>query len=226
MIFWLWVKDREKKEVFPLQISKGWQERFMTGRIWSWAITEYKLMQSLTCHSPGKDAQTLQGSTHSLHTCFSHVAVTPCLSLWTGDIRLELLMLARPICSIHWGSCFLQGIFQHLEMCHEETGEHGKDSPATRPPVTGLLLLDWLLPGGCDYSEHSVLQPMFPLLSNMTNSFCSLLLWPVMTPLSTMKQKDPQKVCSKGSHTWDPDKLKWAAVSSKQRNSIQNNKVP
>lgn len=44
--------------------------------------------------------------------------------------------------------------------------------------------------------------------------------------LSNMKQKDPQKVCSKGSHTWDLDKLKWAAVSSKQRNSIQNNKAP
>lgn len=128
----------------------------MTGRIWSWGIIKYRLMQSLTRHSPGKDAQTLCGSTHSLHTCFSQVAVTPCLSLWTGDTRLELLMLAKPICSTHWGSCFLQDTFQHLEICHGETGGLGKDSPATRPLVAGVFLLDWMFPEGCEYSEHSV----------------------------------------------------------------------
>lgn len=89
----------------------------------------------------GRVSRVLWGSSHSLHTGFSHVAVTPCLSLCTGDTRLELLMLARPICSTHWGLCFLQGAFQHLEICHGETGGRGKDSPASHPPVTGVFLL-------------------------------------------------------------------------------------
>lgn len=99
-------------------------------------------MQSRTSHSPQKDAQTLSGSTHSLHMCFSHIAVTPCLSLWTGDTRLELLMLARPICSTHWGLCFLQGAFEHLDICRGGLEGMVRTVPQLVLPVTGVFLLD------------------------------------------------------------------------------------
>lgn len=54
----------------------------MTGEIHDWQnlVLSHHWIQTDAITDqpqPGKEAQTLWGSTHSLHTCFSHVAVTP-----------------------------------------------------------------------------------------------------------------------------------------------------
>lgn len=142
MIFWLWVKDRKKSFSFT-------DFKWMTGEIHDWqnlVLSHHEIETDAITDQP----QPWEGCPaplreHSLTAQrISSCSCDPLPEPLHGDTRLELLILARPICSTHWGLCFLQGAFQHLEICHGDTGGCGKDSPASHPPVTGVFLLGWL----------------------------------------------------------------------------------
>lgn len=192
VIFWLWVTDdrkKKKRKIIPSEFSNGLQENFKTGRIWSSAIIKNRLRCiRWPATAPGRMPRPCMGALIQLQTCFSHVAVTPYPSLWDTDTRLKLLMVARPICSRHQGTCFPHGALQQLEICHVETGGHGKDGPATPPafdrstfaglPVTRRT---WVLRAQSAPFNASSLYPSS--LSNMSTSSSSLLSRPVMIGL-------------------------------------------